>query len=144
MAKHELSGAPREREGGWDAAEEAPVSERSDLKVRPDEDPRTTAFLILVAVRESAAHLGRLLRLARIEIRGNLRALAALVLLFGAALLLVLVTLALLLIALRDALAVLLGNEALASLIVALPFLAATAILTWAGVRRMSLRASRA
>lgn len=119
------------------------MSGRGDGPAPPDTDPRTTAVLMLVALREAGRHLGRLLRLARVELRGNLAALAALVLLFGGALLLVLVTLALLLVALRDALAVLIGSEALASLIVALPFLSVAAILTYAGIRKMSLRASR-
>ncbi|MDV2984777.1 UNVERIFIED_CONTAM: phage holin family protein [Methylobacteriaceae bacterium AG10] len=97
---------------------------------------------MLTALRDAGAHLGNLLRLARAEIRGNLRALASLVTLFGGALLLVLASLVLLLFALRDALAALIGDDALAALIVALPFLVAAAILTRLGLRRMSLRSS--
>lgn len=113
--------------------EEAPLSEQTLQDGRPDGDPRTTAVLMLVAIREAGAHLGRLLRLARTEIRGNRRALASLVLLFGGAILLVLAALVLFLLALRDALAALIGNEAVAALIVALPFAAAAAVLlAWA------------
>ncbi|WP_238256234.1 phage holin family protein [Methylorubrum podarium] len=97
---------------------------------------------MLTALRDAGAHLGNLLRLVRAEIRGNLRALASLVTLFGGALLLVLASLVLLLFALRDALAALIGDDALAALIVALPFLVAAAILTRLGLRRMSLRSS--
>ncbi|MER2250463.1 phage holin family protein [Methylorubrum podarium] len=122
--------------------EETRVSERSAPGARPDQDPRTTAVLILATLRDAGAHLGNLLRLARAEIRGNLRALASLVTLFGGALLLVLASLVLLLFALRDALAALIGDDALAALIVALPFLVAAAILTRLGLRRMSLRSS--
>lgn len=122
--------------------EETRVSERSAPGARPDQDPRTTAVLILAALRDAGAHLGNLLRLARAEIRGNLRALASLVTLFGGALLLVLASLVLLLFALRDALAALIGDDALAAVIVALPFLVAAAILTRIGLRRMSLRSS--
>lgn len=110
---------------------------------RPDSDPRGTPALIAAALRETGAQSADLLRLARIELRGNLRAGATLALLFGGALLLVLVALVLLLIALRDALAVLIGSDALAGLIVALPFLAATGLLMRGGLRRMSLRSSR-
>ena len=117
------------------------MSEQTIQKGQPGDDPRTTAVLILVAIREASAHLGKLLRLARTEIRGNLRMLALLVLLFGGALLLVLASLVLFLLALRDALAALIGNDALAALIVAMPFVAATAILTFLGLRWMSLRA---
>lgn len=122
--------------------EETRVSERSAPGARPDQDPRTTAVLMLAALRDAGAHLGNLLRLARAEIRGNLRALASLVTLFGGALLLVLASLVLLLFALRDALAALIGHDALAAVIVALPFLVATAILTRLGLRRISLRSS--
>lgn len=117
------------------------MSEQTIQEGQPGDDPRTTAVLILVAIREASAHLGKLLRLARTEIRGNLRMLALLVLLFGGALLLVLASLVLFLLALRDALAELIGNDALAALIVAMPFVAATAILTFLGLRWMSLRA---
>ncbi|WP_232631563.1 phage holin family protein [Methylobacterium sp. Leaf118] len=120
------------------------MSRSAPERDRPDADPRSTAALIGAATRDASAHLAALLRLARIEVRGNLRALATLVLLFGGALLLVVVALVLLLIALREALAVLIGSEVLASLIVALPFLAAAAILTWSGVRRMRPGAERA
>ena len=117
------------------------MSQQNRPQGEPVEDPRTTAVLMLVAIREASAHLGKLLRLARTEIRGNLRMLALLVLLFGGALLLVLASLVLFLLALRDALAALIGNDALAALIVAMPFVAATAILTFLGLRWMSLRA---
>lgn len=116
------------------------MSEQTIRNGRPDRDPRTTAVLILAAIREAGAHLGKLLRLARTEVRGNLRSLAFLAVMFGGALLLVLVSLVLLLIAVRDALATLIGNEALAALIVALPFIVATIILTRAGLKRMSPR----
>ncbi|MBB5762947.1 putative YccA/Bax inhibitor family protein [Methylorubrum rhodesianum] len=99
---------------------------------------------MLAAVREAGAHLGNLLRLSRVEIRGNLRALARLVTLFGGVLLLVLAALVLLLFALRDALAALIGQDGPAALIVALPFLVAAAILTFLGVRRMSPRSPEA
>lgn len=105
-------------------------------------DPRSTGALIVAAIRDASAQFASLLQLARIELRSNLRAVATLVALFGGALLLVLVSLVLLLIALRDAIAVLFGSDALAGLIVALPFLAATAILLRLGFRRMSLRAA--
>ncbi|MBB2964651.1 phage holin family protein [Methylobacterium sp. R2-1] len=109
------------------------MSEQAVGKGRSDDDPRNTAVLILAAIREAHAHLSKLLRLARTEIRGNLHALAALVLLFGGALLLTGASLVLLLIALRDALAVLIGNDTLAALIVALPFvIAAVVLLVWA------------
>ncbi|MGE7153795.1 phage holin family protein [Methylorubrum rhodesianum] len=124
--------------------EETRVSERSARSARPDQDPRTTAVLMLAAVREAGTHLGNLLRLSRVEIRGNLRALARLVTLFGGVLLLVLAALVLLLFALRDALAALIGQDGPAALIVALPFLAAAAILTFLGVRRMSPRSPEA
>lgn len=101
-----------------------PISDR-----QPDADPRSTAALIVAATRDASAHFADLLRLARIEVRGNPRAVAMLAALFGGALLLVLVSLVLLLIALWDAIAVLIGSDALAGVIVALPFLAATAIL---------------
>ncbi|KQQ13324.1 hypothetical protein ASF53_14260 [Methylobacterium sp. Leaf123] len=117
------------------------MNEQAIRKGQPDEDPRTTAVLILVAIREASAHLGKLLRLARTEVRGNLRMLTLLVLLFGGALLLVLASLVLFLLAVRDALAALIGNDALAALIVAMPFAAATVILTWLGLKWMSLRA---
>ncbi len=117
--------------------------ERASDRERPDADPRSTAALIVAAARDAAAQFADLLRLARIEVRGNLRAVAMLAVLFGGALLLVVVSLVLLLIALRDALAVLTGSDALAGLIVALPFLAATVILIRAGLRRMSLRSVR-
>lgn len=121
------------------AAVTEPASDR-----QPDADPRSTAALIVAATRDANAQFADLLRLARIEISGNLRAVATLAGLFGGALLLVLVSLVLLLIALRDAIAVLIGSDTLAGLIVALPFLAATAILMPAGLRRMSLRSVRA
>lgn len=124
--------------------EEAPVSERTITKARPDGDPRTTAVLMLAAIREASAHLGKLLRLARTEFRGNLRALTLLVVLFGGALLLVLASLVLFLIALRDALAALIGNEPLAALIVALPFVVVMVMLAHAGFVRMRLRAPEA
>lgn len=107
---------------------------------QPDADPRSTAALIVSATRDASAQFADLLRLARIEVRGNLLAVATLAGLFGGALLLVIVSLVLLLIALRDALAVVIGSDALAGLIVALPFLVATAILLWLGFRRVSLR----
>lgn len=106
----------------------------------PDRDPRATAVLFLAAIRQTSTHFGTLLRLARTEIRGNLRSLAFLAGTFGGALLLVVVSLVLLLLAARDALAALIGNEALAALIVALPFIVATMILTRAGLKRMSPR----
>lgn len=115
-----------------------PTSDRQS-----DADPRSTAALIVAATRDASAQFADLLRLARIEVRGNLRAIATLAASFGGALLLVLVSLVLLLIALRDAIAVLIGSDALAGLIVALPLLAATAILMWAGLSRMSLRPVR-
>ena len=59
-------------------------------------------------------------------------------------LMLVLAALVLLLFALRDALAALIGQDGPAALIVALPFLAAAAILTFLGVRRMSPRSPEA
>ncbi|CAO4150231.1 hypothetical protein LPLAFNJD_LOCUS3145 [Methylorubrum aminovorans] len=109
------------------------MSQQNRPQGEPVEDPRTTAVLMLVAIHEASAHLGKLLRLARTEIRGNLRAVASLVLLFGGALLLVVAALVLLLFALRDALAVLIGSETGAALIVALPFVLASAILSvWA------------
>lgn len=108
--------------------------------VRPDLDPRSTAALIVAATRDASAQFADLLRLARIEVRGNLRAVATLALLFGGALLLILVSLVLWLLALRDAIAVLIGSDAGAGVIVALPFLAATAMLLWAGLKRMRLR----
>ena len=120
------------------------MNEQTSQKGQPGEDPRTTAVLILVAIREAGTHLGKLLRLARTEVRGNLRVLALLVLLFGGALLLVLTALVLFLIALRDAVAALIGNDALAAVIVAMPFASAAAILTYLGVRWMSLRAPEA
>ncbi|MFG5117146.1 phage holin family protein [Methylorubrum sp. POS3] len=92
------------------------------------------------AARDASAQLADLLALARIEMRGNVRAVAMLALLFGGAVLLILVSLVLLLLSVRDAVAVLVGSDAIAALIVALPFLIATAILMWAGLRRMSLR----
>lgn len=115
------------------------MNEQTIQRGQPGEDPRTTAVLILVAIREASAHLGKLLRLARTEVRGNFRALTVLVLLFGGALLLVLSSLVLFLIALRGALAALIGNDAMAALILAMPFVAATAILTRAALKRMSL-----
>lgn len=121
----------------------AAVSESTPERTRPDADPRSTAALLVAAARDSGAQCADLLRLARIELRGNLRALALLAMLFGGAVLLVLVALVLLLIALRDAIAVLIGSDALAGLIVALPFLAATAILMGLGLRRMRLRSPR-
>ncbi|MGN7125218.1 phage holin family protein [Methylorubrum thiocyanatum] len=99
---------------------------------------------MLGAIREASTHLGMLLRLARTEIRGNLRALAALVALFGGALLLVLTSLVLLLLALRDALAALIGSEALAALIVALPFVVIAAILVLMSLQKLSLRSPEA
>ncbi|WP_455975662.1 phage holin family protein [Methylorubrum populi] len=99
---------------------------------------------MLAAIREASAHLGKLLRLARTEFRGNLRALTLLVVLFGGALLLVLASLVLFLIALRDALAALIGNEPLAALIVALPFVVVMVMLAHAGFVRMRLRAPEA
>jgi hypothetical protein len=122
------------------STEPATVIEPTSDRQRPDADPRSTAALIVAATRDASAQFADLLRLARIEVRGNLRAVATLAGLFGGALLLVLVSLVLLLIALRDAIAALIGSDALAGLIVALPFLAATAVLMWAGFRRMRLR----
>lgn len=124
------------------STEPAAVTEPTPDQQRPDVDPRSTAALIVAAARDASAQSADLLRLARIEVRGNLRAVAVLAGLFGGALLLVLVSLVLLLIALRDAIAVLIGSDALAGLIVALPFLSATAILMWLGLRRMGLRAA--
>ncbi|WP_342148167.1 phage holin family protein [Methylorubrum sp. SB2] len=123
--------------------EAAAVNEPAVDRQQPDGDPRSTPALIAAAVREASAQFADLLRLARIEVRGNLRAVATLAALFGGALLLVLVSLVLLLIALRDAIAALIGSDALAGVIVALPFLVATAILMWAGFRRMSIRSVR-
>lgn len=122
--------------------EAAAVNEPTPDRQQLDGDPRSTPALIVAVVREASAQFADLLRLARIEVRGNLRAVATLAGLFGGALLLVLVSLVLLLIALRDAIAVLIGSDALAGLIVALPFLSATAILMWLGLRRMGLRAA--
>ncbi len=124
-------------------AEGARVSKQTMEDGRPVEDPRTTAVLTLVAIREASAHLGKLVQLARREVRGNLQALALLVVLFGGALLLVLAALVLFLLALRDALAALIGNEPLAALIVALPFLAATALLLALARRAWRLPASQ-
>ena len=121
----------------------ATVNDPTSARQQLDGDPRSTPVLIVAAVREASAQFADLLRLARIEVRGNLRVVATLAGLFGGALLLVLVSLVLLLIALRDAIAVLIGSDAVAGLIVALPFLAATGILMWAGLRRMSLRLVR-
>lgn len=126
------------------SAETAAVTKPTFDNRQPDEDPRTTAALMVAATRDASAQFADLLRLARIELRGNLRAVATLAALFGGALLLVLVFLILLLIALRDAIAVLIGSDALAGVIVALPLLAATAILMWLGFCRMSLRSVRA
>lgn len=133
-----------EWQGACRAAEEEPVSEQAARDGRRDGDPRTTAVLMLGAIREASTHLGMLLRLARTEIRGNLRALAALVALFGGALLLVLTSLVLLLLALRDALAALIGSEALAALIVALPFVVIAAILVLMSLQKLSLRSPEA
>lgn len=119
------------------------VNEPTVDRQQPDADPRSTPVLIVAAVRDASAQFADLLRLARIEVRGNLKAIATLAGLFGGALLLVLVSLVLLLIALRDAIAALIGSDVFAGLIVALPFLAAAAILMWAGLRRMSLRSVR-
>ena len=102
----------------------------------PRRAPASAASL-LAAARAASRHAGLLLRLARTEIRGNLRALAALVLLFGGAAGLTVVALFLFLIALRDALAALIGSEPLAGLIVAAPFLGAAGLLIRAGLRRM-------
>ncbi len=57
------------------------------------------------ATRDASAQLADLLRLARIEMRGNVRAVATLALLFGGAALLILVSLVLLLLSVRDAIA---------------------------------------
>ncbi|SFK75918.1 Putative Holin-X, holin superfamily III [Methylorubrum salsuginis] len=116
------------------------VNEPRSDRPRPDADLRTTPALIVAAIRDAGTQFADLLRLARIEVRGNLRAVATLAVLFGGALLLVLVSLVLLLIALRDAIAVLTGSDILAGAIVALPFLSATAILLRLGFRRMGLR----
>lgn len=116
------------------------MTEPTSHPVRPDSDPRSTPSLIAAATRDASAQLADLLRLARIEMRGNVRAVATLALLFGGAVLLILVSLVLLLLSVRDAIAVLVGSDAIAALIVALPFLIATAILMWAGLRRMGLR----
>lgn len=120
--------------------EPAAVAQPGSNRPRPDADPRSTAALIVAATRDASAQFADLLRLARIEVRGNLRAIGTLAVLFGGAVLFVLVSLVLLLIALRDAIAVLIGSEALAGVMVALPFLAATAVLLRAGFRRMRLR----
>lgn len=121
-------------------SKKAAVTEPTSHPVRPDTDPRSTPSLIAAATRDASAQLADLLRLARIEMRGNVRAVATLALLFGGAALLILVSLVLLLLSVRDAIAVLVGSDAIAALIVALPFLFTTAILMWAGLRRMSLR----
>ncbi|WP_342150411.1 phage holin family protein [Methylorubrum sp. SB2] len=123
--------------------EAAAVNEPMVDRQQPDADPRSTPALIVAAVREASAQFADLLRLARIEVHGNLKAIATLAGLFGGALLLVLVSLVLLLIALRDAIAALIGSDVFAGLIVALPFLAAAAFLMWAGLRRMSLQSAR-
>lgn len=120
------------------------MSEQAGRDGRRDGDPRTTAVLMLAAIREASTHLSMLLRLARTEIRGNLRALVALGVLFGGAVVLVLASLVLLLLALRDALATLIGNQPLAALIVALPFVVIAAILTLIGLQKMSLRSPEA
>ena len=119
------------------------MTEPTSDQQRPDADPRSTVALIVAATRDASAQFADLLRLARIEVRGNLRAVATLAGLFGGALLLVLVSLVLLLIALRDAIAVLIGSEAMAGLIVAMPFVVIFVCLTYLAVQRLDLRPSK-
>ncbi|CAO4184631.1 Phage holin family protein [Methylorubrum populi] len=115
------------------------MTERTVDQPRPDADPRSKGALFVAATRDASPQLADPLRLVRIEVRGNLWAVATLAALFGGALLLVLVAPVLLLIAPRDAIAVPIGSDALAGLIVASPFLAAKAILLRVGLPRVSL-----
>ncbi|KQT19318.1 hypothetical protein ASG40_00170 [Methylobacterium sp. Leaf399] len=91
------------------------------------------------ALRLGAEHLRQTLALAQIETTGNIRAILGLVTLLGTAVLLVIVSFFLVLAAVVKGLAVLVGSEPLAAVIVAGPFLLASLVLLWLGLRRMAL-----
>ncbi|KQP61169.1 phage holin family protein [Methylobacterium sp. Leaf108] len=91
------------------------------------------------ALRLGAEHLRQTLALAQIETTGNIRAILGLVTLLGMAVLLVIVSFFLVLAAVVKGLSVLVGSEPLAAVIVAGPFLLASLVLLWLGLRRMAL-----
>ncbi|KQT78282.1 phage holin family protein [Methylobacterium sp. Leaf466] len=91
------------------------------------------------ALRLGAEHLRQTLALAQIETTGNIRAILGLVTLLGTAVLLVIVSFFLVLAAVVKGLAVFVGSEPLAAVIVAGPFLLASLVLLWLGLRRMAL-----
>ena len=95
--------------------------------------------LLVAALRDSAGHTSRLLRLARLETDANLRAWIRLAAIVGTIPILAVVTFFLGLDALVKMIAALIGAPLVAAFIVALPFIAVTLALAFFGARRMAL-----
>ncbi len=95
--------------------------------------------LLIAALRDSAGHMSRVMRLARMETDANLRAWIRLAAILGTIPVLAVVTFFLGLDALVKMIAALTGAPLVSAIIVAAPFIAVTLALAWIGTRRMAL-----
>lgn len=102
-----------------------------------DRSDESVLVLCVRALREGGDLVGRSLALARAEIDGGLRVVAAVLILAGTVVVLLVAAFFVFLDAIVKALAVLIGSELAAAGIVASPFLAAACVLMVLGIRRI-------